>query len=286
MFVSSNLLRDLLPYFMRKLKAVYEESEIESIFFRITEDTLNLPKRSVLTEEKRLTESELLTFKDYVDRLAANEPLQYILGEADFLGLKFKVSPAVLIPRPETEELVDLIIRENKSKSPLEILDIGCGSGCIPIALKKNIPQSKVTSIDISAAAIEIAKQNASVINADVFFLEQDVFADSLFKLTPVDLIVSNPPYITDAEKSLMHANVMEHEPALALFVPNSDPLKFYNRIFQFAQSHLKPNGLIYFEINPLYADDLVKKALQLKFSSAVLCPDLSGKNRFLKVIK
>lgn len=286
MFVSSNLLRDLLPYFKRKLKAVYEESEIESIFFRITEDTLNLPKRNVLSEEKRLTESELLTFKDYVDRLAANEPLQYILGEADFLGLKFKVSPAVLIPRPETEELVDLIIRENKSKSPLEILDIGCGSGCIPIALKKSIPQSKVTSIDISAAAIEIAKQNASVINADVFFLEQDVFADSLFKLTPVDLIVSNPPYITDAEKSLMHANVKEHEPALALFVPNSDPLKFYNRIFQFAQSHLKPNGMIYFEVNPLYADDLVKKALQLKFSSAVLCPDLSGKNRFLKVIK
>ncbi|MBK6524364.1 MAG: peptide chain release factor N(5)-glutamine methyltransferase [Crocinitomicaceae bacterium] len=286
MFVSSNLLRDLLPYFKRKLKSVYEEEEIESIFFRITEDTLNLTKRKVLTEDKRLTESELLTFKEYVDHLAKNEPLQYILGEADFLGLKFKVSPAVLIPRPETEELVDLIIRENKTKSELEILDIGCGSGCIPISLKKNIPQSKVTAMDISSAALEIAKINSVINKTEITFLERDLFSDSVLEMQQFDIIVSNPPYIADSEREGMHANVKEHEPAIALFVPDSDPLKFYNRIFYFAQTNLKPDGLIYFEINPYFADELTKIALQNKFSSAIVLTDLSGKNRFLKVTK
>lgn len=286
MFVSSNLLRDLLPYFKRKLKSVYEETEIENIFFRITEDTLNLNRRSVLTEDKRLTESELLTFKDYVDRLAVNEPLQYILGEADFFGLKFKVSPAVLIPRPETEELVDLIIRENNSQSQLEILDIGCGSGCIPITLKKKLPQAKVTAIDISPAAIEIAKTNSVNNGAAVTFLEMDVFSDSIFEMQQVDIIVSNPPYIADSERAAMHANVKDHEPKIALFVADEDPLKFYTRIFQFAKSNLKSDGLIYFEINPLYADELIKLAFQHKFSSAILLLDMSGKNRFLKVIK
>lgn len=286
MFVSSNLLRDLLPYFKRKLKSVYDEAEIETIFFRITEDTLNLSRRSVLSEDKRLTESELLTFKDYVDRLATNEPLQYILGEADFLGLKFKVTPAVLIPRPETEELVDLIIRENKSRTQLEILDIGCGSGCIPITLNKNILQSKVSAIDISLAAIEIAKTNSINNKSEVTFIEIDVFSDTLFNLPHFDLIVSNPPYIADSEREAMHANVKDHEPGIALFVPDADPLKFYNRILQFAKSNLKSEGLIYFEINPLFADELIKLALQNEFSSAVLLADISGKNRFLKVIK
>jgi release factor glutamine methyltransferase len=284
MFVSSNLLRDLLPYFKRKLKSVYDEDEIENIFFRITEDTLNLSKRSVLNEDKRLTESELLTFKDYVDRLAVNEPIHYILGEADFLGLKFKVSPAVLIPRPETEELVDLIIRENNSQSHLEILDIGCGSGCIPIALKKNISQAKLTAIDISLAALEIAKINSADNKTDVTFLEADVFSDSIFEMQQFDIIVSNPPYIADSEGVAMHANVKDHEPKIALFVPDVDPLKFYKRILQFAKTKLKPNGLVYFEINPHFADELIKLALQNKFSTAIILQDLSGKNRFLKV--
>jgi release factor glutamine methyltransferase len=286
MFVPSNLLRDLLPYFKRKLKSVCEEEEIESIFFRITEDRLNLTKRIVLTEDKRLTESELLMFKDYVDRLAANEPLQYVLGEADFLGLKFKVSPAVLIPRPETEELVDLIIRENKSKSELEILDIGCGSGCIPITLKKNMPQSKITAIDISLRAIEIAKINSVNNNTEIAFLETDVFSDSVFEMQQFDIIASNPPYIAESERVAMHANVKDHEPTIALFVTDADPLKFYIRIFQFAKTNLKSEGLIYFEINPHFADDLIKMAFENKFSSATLLTDLSGKNRFLKVAR
>jgi release factor glutamine methyltransferase len=286
MFVSSNLLRDLLPYFKRKLKYVYDESEIESIFFRITEDTLNLTKRNVLAEDKRLTESELLTFKEYVDRLAKNEPLQYILGEADFFGLKFKVSPAVLIPRPETEELVDLIIKENRLKNQLDILDIGCGSGCIPITLKKNIPHAKITTIDISEEAIEVAKRNAMNLDTEVTFLEKDVFSDSVFQMPHFDIIVSNPPYIAESEKAAMHRNVKEHEPDIALFVSDADPLKFYNRILQFAKSNLRSKGLIYFEINPIFADELLKQALQNEFFSALLIPDLSGKNRFLKVIK
>lgn len=286
MFVSSNSLRDLLPYFKRKLKSVYEEDEIENIFFRITEDTLNLSKRSVLSEDKRLTESELLTFKEYVDRLTANEPLQYILGEADFFGLKFKVSSAVLIPRPETEELVDLIIKENQLKSSFDLLDIGCGSGCIPISLKKNIRDAKITSIDISPQALEVAKKNSEQLNTEVVFLEMDVFSDSVYGLPSYDIIVSNPPYIADSEKDAMHANVKDYEPNLALFVRDDDPLIFYKRIFQFAKSNLKSHGLIYFEINPHYADELIKLAFQNQFSSALIIADLTGNNRFLKITK
>lgn len=286
MFVSSNLLRDLLPYFKRKLKSIYDENETENIFFLICDYTFGLSKIQVLHDDKRLTESELLFFRDCVNRLSKNEPVQYILGETEFYGLPFKVTPDVLIPRPETEELVDLIIRENKNNPGIEILDVGCGSGCIPVTLKKFLNESEVTAVDVSESAIQIARSNAGLNSVEVKFLREDFFSDSVFELTDFDIIVSNPPYIAESERISMHANVVDYEPSLALFVPDTDPLKFYLRILNFAQKKLKSGGLIYFEINPIYADRLKEISLDMKFSSAQICKDISGKNRYLKIAK
>lgn len=285
MFVSSNLLSDLLPYFKRKLKAVYDTDEIENIFFLICNHQFGLSRIAVRHDHKRLTESELLVFKDYAKRLQRNEPVQYILGEADFFGLKFNVSPDVLIPRPETEELVDMIVKENSGRI-LNILDIGCGSGCISVSLKKNLDKAVVHGIDISDHAVKIAEENATKNLVRVDFYVRDIFSDSVFEMAEFDIIVSNPPYITELEKSAMHLNVVGYEPALALFVPDHNPLKFYLRILDFAERKLKPDGFIYFELNPRYAEDLLAQVMLRNFKSAKIVKDISGKSRMMKIIK
>lgn len=286
MFVASNLLSDLLPYFKRKLKTVYDEDEIENIFFLICDFHFSLSRKRVLSDEKRLTESELLFFRDHVNRLAENEPIQYILGETEFHGLRIKLSRDVLIPRPETEELADLIATENVNQGNIKILDVGCGSGCISLMLKKRLIQSEITGIDVSDGAIKISKQNAELNSLKVNFRMLDLFSPAVFDLEEVDIIVSNPPYIAFSEKSAMHANVASFEPELALFVPDNDPLKFYLRIMDLAKSKLKTGGLIYFEINPMYAEKLVDEATALNFQSVSIILDMSGKKRFLKINK
>lgn len=218
-----------------------------------------------------------------VERILADEPIQYIFGVADFYGMKLSVNPAVLIPRPETAELVDLIVRENPSKD-LRVVDFGTGSGCIAIALARNLLFPDVTAVDLSQAALDTARDNAKRLFARITFVKADILA--LNESTPAplagssDIIVSNPPYIAESEKSAMEANVLLHEPAAALFVPDSDPLHFYRSIIDYAVVHLSPSGTIYFEINPLFVNGLADMAAAKGFSAAIHL-DSFGRRRF-----
>ena len=258
-----------------------------------------------------------------MQRLEKGEPVQYIIGVADFFGRQFHVEPGVLIPRPETEELCRWILASDKhgltrtvresphqsdtkdresslqsdnevrvspSQSDANILDIGTGSGCIAITLALELPDAQVTAWDISHDALRIAAGNAKSLGANVTFKHRDVLDSSLFtlhsSLPKWDLIVSNPPYICEKEKSAMECNVLEHEPHLALFVPDDDPLLFYRAIAQYAVVALKPQGSLFFEINPLYADDLDRMLRMMSYHDIYIRQDQFGKTRFLKATK
>lgn len=216
-----------------------------------------------------------------VGRLLNGEPIQYIFGKARFYGMNLKVTPDVLIPRPETEELVDLIVNDRGGERDLRVLDVCTGSGCIAIALARNLPFSEVDAIDISREALAVARENASELKVAVSFKEGDALrmgADG----AEYDIIVSNPPYIAEHERAEMDRNVLEHEPALALFVPDADPLRFYIAIARYALVALKEQGGLYFEINPLYASDLAGQMKAMGWSDVSIQPDMQKKNRFL----
>lgn len=216
-----------------------------------------------------------------VGRLLNGEPIQYIFGKARFYGMNLKVTPDVLIPRPETEELVDLIVNDRGGERDLRVLDVCTGSGCIAIALARNLPFSEVDAVDISLEALAVARENASELKAAVSFKEGDALrmgADG----AEYDIIVSNPPYIAEHERAEMDRNVLEHEPALALFVPDADPLRFYVAIARYALVALKEQGGLYFEINPLYASDLAGQMKAMGWSDVSILPDMQKKNRFL----
>ena len=218
-------------------------------------------------------------------RLIKNEPIQYILGQADFYGLKFKVSPAVLIPRPETEELVYWVL-ESVKKTDLKILDIGTGSGCIPITLKKKMPASEVIGIDISTDALVIAKQNAALNQVEVSFQQVNILEDqSRAALQKFDVIVSNPPYIPFKEISLMPKQVTDFEPKLALFVENDNSLIFYQKIAQFAIQKLTKDGQLFFECNEFNAKEVVSLLEGMRFSKVVLEKDMEGKERMVMAV-
>lgn len=217
-------------------------------------------------------------------RLENHEPLQYILGEAYFYGMDLKVTPAVLIPRPETAELVDLIVDRYRDRQDLRVLDAGTGSGAIAIALARSLPFSQVTAIDISEAALEVARENATALKARITFLHEDIF---IWAPAPrsFDIIVSNPPYVTESERKDMDANVLDHEPATALFVPDSDPLRYYRRIADMAVTALQPGGSLWFEINPLYADAIATLLSERGFTDVTIERDAQGKQRFATAI-
>ena len=219
-----------------------------------------------------------------LDRLVKGEPLQYILGEARFYGMDLYVSPSVLIPRPETEELVDIIVTRNPG-SDLRVLDIGTGSGAIAIALSRNLPFSKVTAIDISEDALVVARKNAAALHARIDFMHADVFtyepaSDSF------DIIVSNPPYVAESERKDMDRNVLDHEPAQALFVSDDRPLIYYSRISEIAIRSLVPGGRLYFEINPLFADSLRAMLESDGFVSVEIMEDISRRKRFASAVR
>lgn len=215
-----------------------------------------------------------------VDRLIADEPIQYIFGVADFYGLEFKVTPDVLIPRPETAELVDIIVDENKERKELAVMDLCTGSGCIACSLARNLPFSNVSAVDISDAALAVAKENAAALKTTVDFRHADVLHMDA-QTGMYDIIVSNPPYIAEKEKAAMEANVLDHEPHSALFVPDSDPLLFYRAIAGYASESLKPGGSLYLEINPDYTDMLRDTLAKNGFTDIDIRRDSFGKNRF-----
>lgn len=225
--------------------------------------------------------------KEVTDRLLKHEPIQYIFGVADFYGMRLKVTSDTLVPRPETAELVDLIVSQNQRKD-LRVLDLGTGTGCIAIALSRNLPFARVTAADISEGALATARANAAALHADVNFLHADMLtlpeAPDTFGDAPFDIIVSNPPYVAESEKKDMEPNVLAYEPAGALFVPDSDPLRFYRAILRYAASGgLADGGKVYFEINPLFAADMERLCGREGFADVALTRDSFGKERFLR---
>lgn len=222
-----------------------------------------------------------------VDRLLKDEPIQQIFGVAEFYGMKLKVTPHTLIPRPETAELVDLIVKENREKD-LRVLDAGTGSGCIAIALSRNLLFPEITAIDISDKALAIARENAHALRCHIYFLKADMLSmPPTLPGAPFDIVVSNPPYIAEKEKGSMAHNVLDYEPATALFVPDSDPLKFYKAILRGASDGLLvAGGRIYFEINPIYAYELAQEVRDSGFGNVQLYRDTDGKERFLSALQ
>lgn len=219
-------------------------------------------------------------------RLLAGEPIQYIFGKASFYGMKLNVSPEVLIPRPETEELVDIIVNGNKGRTDLRVLDVCTGSGCIAIALARNLPFSKVTAIDISAGALDIARRNASEMKTAITFVKDDALSLKAETTSEYDIIVSNPPYVLDSEKRGMDANVIEHEPDIALFVPDNEPLRFYLPIARYAMDALADGGRLYFELNPLSADRLASALMHDGWLDVEVMIDSFRKRRFLSATR
>ncbi|MCM1109949.1 MAG: peptide chain release factor N(5)-glutamine methyltransferase [Clostridium sp.] len=225
------------------------------------------------------------SFERVVSRLLRGEPLQYITGEAWFYGMTFEVDPSTLIPRPETAELVDLIVDANRGRDDLRVLDVGTGSGCIAVALSRNLPFARVTGLDISADALAVARRNAARLKARVDFVEGDILSMPAPAKPLYDIIVSNPPYIAESERSSMEDNVLLHEPPTALFVPDSDPLRFYRAILRYAAAALGAGGQVWFEINPRYVGGLRDLAAgEDSWTDIDFRRDMQGKVRFMSL--
>lgn len=269
-----------------ELKEFFPSQEIQSFQKIIFEKKLGLAYHKIYLNPTFLIKSEdAEMIFEIVSLLKLQKPIQYILGETDFFGLIFKVTPDVLIPRQETEELVDWIIKSTTLLSP-NILDIGTGSGCIAVSLASNFRNAHVSAIDISAKAIGIAKENSILNNVVVDLFNADILdSHSIIPNSPFDIIVSNPPYVRDSEKKLMKSNVLHHEPHLALFVSNDDPLLFYRTIAQRGRELLKPKGAVYCEINEVLGSETSLLFKQLGFSDVELRKDLNGKDRMIKAI-
>lgn len=273
-------MKKTIRFIREDLASFYEPSEIESFITLIFSFVFGYSKKEmILNVDQILPDSGLQKVAAIVSRLKNNEPIQYILGETEFYGLKFNVEPGVLIPRFETEELVDLIIRR-KHNLAVKILDIGTGSGCIAISLKRQLPGSDVWCCDISDQALKIARKNA-IQNEVVINLEKfDILGQSPFSENGFDLVVSNPPYVTESEKKLMQKNVLNFEPSLALFVPDNDPLLFYRSIVMKAKELLVPGGELYFEINEAYGCEVSGLLIENGYNVEILS-DMNGKERF-----
>jgi release factor glutamine methyltransferase len=292
MKIASNKLSDLYEFYKAELLSVYDESELYAIFELVCEHYLGYTKTDTkLKFQENLNQSDVLKIYDTAKALKKGTPIQYIFGEADFYNLKFKVNSSTLIPRPETEELVDIIIKSHVSNltSDFSILDIGTGSGCIPITLKKHLAHAKVVGIDISEQALEVAKSNAKKNNVEVEFIKLNMLDISqISNLTShFSLIISNPPYVLQSEAIQMDNRVLDHEPHLALFVEDHDPIIFYKRIIDFCERNLLVKGCLYFELNPLYAKNVKNYANDSNlFNFTELINDMSGKQRFFKAQK
>ncbi|HEX7414643.1 MAG TPA: peptide chain release factor N(5)-glutamine methyltransferase [Bacteroidia bacterium] len=278
MQTNTDLLIDVIKFYKQELVDIYSESELQNITNWVLEKQLKIDVADTKELEKMCRE------------LKAHKPIQYVLGEAEFYRLKFKVNESVLIPRPETEELVEMIIKGlNTQHLIFNILDIGTGSGCIPISIKKNIPHAKVYGLDISNDALEIAKYNAAQNNVEINFFQADVLSNNIeetilqhTKQERIDLIISNPPYVLESEKEGLHNRVKNYEPSLALFVDDADPISFYRKIAALAKNILVENGMLYFECHKDYAQAVYKLLMDKKFSTICLHQDLAGANRFV----
>jgi len=291
MRIASNKLQDLIDFYFTELQSLYSKDEINLLVQFACQHYLKFSNADIsLKKNENINQSDVIKLYDCCLALKNNQPIQYILGETEFYKLKFMVNSDVLIPRPETEELVELIINDchKRELESVDILDIGTGSGCIPIALKKNLEDANVSAVDISHKALELAQKNALLNKVTVIFNLTDILSeDAGYSLDTYDVIVSNPPYIAKKEAGSMHTRVKDHEPTIALFVDDNDALVFYKRIIALCDKHLNAGGELYFELNPIYAEEIKTIAEQSKlFSEVNTLKDLSGNFRFLKAVK
>jgi len=288
-------IKDVFAVFKQRLGGVYDVNETESLTLIVINEITNLSKAQIKAfPEKDITIKQAETLNAILTRLQTGEPIQYILGHTEFYGLPFKVNPSVLIPRPETEELVEWALTSVNTRQLVvsNILDIGTGSGCIAISLKKNLPNTSVSAIDISTGALETARQNADLNEVKINFIQNDIL-NSKFKIQnskmssegneKFEVIISNPPYVTLYDKTQMHTNVTDFEPHSALFVPEDDPLIFYKAIANFALNNLTQNGLLFLEINESLGDETVDLLQTKGFRNIELRKDMSGRDRMVK---
>ena len=279
-------IKDLYRNFLVQLQKIYSLSEATVITDWVFEKMASLKRTDILKNpEKEITATSDKLIQTTLQELLLHKPVQYVLGEAWFYHMKFKVNEHVLIPRPETEELVEQLIRDRKSKlTDPAVLDIGTGSGCISIAIKKNLPASKVTAIDISENAIALAKENAAMHNAHISFEQLDFLDEPTWPSLPLfDIIISNPPYIPINEKEKLGKNVTDFEPHLALFVPDNSPLIFYEKIAAFGTQHLLPGGKIYVETHEDYATGTAALFIN-QYETVMIKKDMFGKERMIVI--
>lgn len=292
------LLKDYKTHFFNSLKNIQDEQEIDSFFFILTEYLHNLKRVDVaLNPNFELSDAEVDKWNAILSELQQEKPIQYITGEAWFYGLRFEVNENTLIPRPETEELVEWILNSPNihHPSPITILDIGTGTGCIPISLKANLPQANVSAIDVSEKALEVAKRNAELNKVEINFIQANILeVEDLSQLptsithhpSSYNIIVSNPPYVRNLEKQEIKKNVLDYEPHLALFVEDTDALLFYRKIAQLALKNLSPNGLLFFEINQYLGKETVELLENIGFKNIELKKDIYGNDRMIRCEK
>lgn len=278
----------MINYIISELRGFYPEEELRELAYWILEETTGMTRTQLLTDCKGTTKfAHLQELEVILQKLRTHEPIQYIFGHTEWMGLDLRVTPATLIPRPETAELVEWILQVGDRDNPLQVLDIGTGSGCIAIALKKAAPKWQVMGIDISEEALAVAKENATRNKVEVNWLQADILSPIAHCPLPIaDIIVSNPPYICNSEKKDMDARVLDYEPHSALFVPDTDPLLFYRQIASLASS---PNRLIapsplnmFFEINEAYGSDVCEMLRQIGYTNVQLKNDIYGKPRMV----
>lgn len=294
--------KDAFNIFRSELSTLYPPTEIEALTVMVLTGITGLSRAVIKAfPEQKLTDTQSEKLADIITELKTGKPVQYIIGETEFYGLPFKVNQSVLIPRPETEELVEWVLSAVGARRmavgvstkhqvpdvlPLSILDIGTGSGCIAISLKKNLHNAEVSAIDISPEALKTAKANAELNKVGVNFVEADILdLKSEIKNSKFDIIISNPPYVTPADKDLMHANVTDFEPHTALFVPEDEPLLFYKAIADYALKTLSPGGLLFFEINESYGKQTIAMLADKGFKNIELRQDMSGRDRMVKAV-
>lgn len=284
MKVKSNKIKDIRDHYLGRLKKIYPEQEAKTLLEILFEDLLDISRVEMLTgPRERLSESEMLTIHFAVSDLLKNRPVQHIIGKAEFFGLILQVDHNVLIPRSETEELVAWILDETVQKSGLRVLDIGTGSGAIALALKNERPEWDVWALENSDKALEAARKNARNYNLQIHFLQTDILDEiSREKLSAFDIIVSNPPYVTESDKAEMQPNVLDFEPAEALYVPDENPLLYYRVISNFAVKNLRKQGKIFLEINEKFGSEMIQLLEDHGFVNIILRKDLRDRHRMI----
>jgi release factor glutamine methyltransferase len=283
MRIPSNQYLAVMNFALKELKDSYPPEEIKSLMYWLFEEYLDVSKTQyILNPKKGMSESELLQFNFAIKDLKKGKPIQYILGHTYFQGLKIKVNEHTLIPRPETEELVNIVLEvTGELKAPLKILDMCCGTGCIALALKSQMPQNEYFGADYIPEIIALATSNAKQLQLDVTFFLYNLLQDHKKNDQLFDVIVSNPPYVLESDKTMMHKNVLNYEPSSALYVPDKNALIYYDQILKYAECHLKPGGMIFFEIHENKSTEIEFLFLNYNYNHLQIKSDFRGKNRF-----